>query len=166
MGTKENLKEAFAGESQANRRYLAYSKTAEIEGYPQIAKLFFAAAEAETVHAMAHLRIMNEVKTTQQNLQTAIESEGFEFQQMYPKFLQQATEENNKPAMETFKNAMAVEKVHHNLYTKALESLKKGNDLPESVFFVCSVCGNTFPNQPPENCPICGAQKKKIRRVA
>ena len=135
MATEKNLKDAFAGESQANRMYLAFAKKAESEGFPQIAKLFRAAAAAETVHAHAHFRVMGGVKETAGNLQTAINGEGYEFRQMYPGFLKEAEAEKNAGAVVSFRNALAVEKIHHDFYSEALESLKKGKDLaPKDIF--------------------------------
>lgn len=160
MATAENLKEAFAGESQANRRYLAFAKKADKDGLPQIAKLFRAAAAAETVHAHAHLRAMGEVKETGENLQAAIQGEGAEFQQMYPKFLAEAEKEGVSAAAMSFRYALAVEEVHHGLYTKALETLKAGGDMASAPISVCSVCGNTFVGDAPDKCPICGTPKK------
>lgn len=157
MSTSENLSEAFAGESQANRKYLAFAKKAEEDGYPNIAKLFRAAAEAETVHAHAHLRAMNGIKSTQENLMAAIEGEGFEFQEMYPKFLDQAREEKNRSAEVSFKYAMAVEEVHHSLYFDALKTLKAGSDVKEASIYICEVCGNTLIGSHPDKCPVCNA---------
>lgn len=165
MATTENLQEAFAGESQANRKYLAFAKKADEDGYPQIARLFRAAAEAETVHAHAHLRVMKGVKGTADNLKAAIEGEGLEFQEMYPKFLIQAEKEKNQGAAESFANALAVERIHHNLYKEALETLNSGKDAPKASIFVCSVCGNTVIGGPPEKCPICTSPKKKFFEV-
>ena len=166
MATSDNLQEAFAGESQANRKYLAFAKKAEQDGYPQVAKLFRAAAEAETVHAHAHLRVMGGVKKTDENLQAAIEGEGFEFQEMYPKFLSQAEAEGNKPAVSSFRNALAVEEIHHGLYSEALEAVKSGSDLPETGIFVCAVCGNTVKGHAPDKCPVCGASKEQFKEIA
>ncbi len=166
MATSDNLQEAFAGESQANRKYLAFAKKAEQDGYPQVAKLFRAAAEAETVHAHAHLRVMGGVKNTDQNLQAAIEGEGLEFQEMYPKFLSQAEAEGNKPAVFSFKYALAVEKIHHGLYTEALKAVKSGSDLPATKIFVCAVCGNTVKGHVPDKCPVCGASKEQFKEIA
>lgn len=166
MATSDNLKEAFAGESQANRKYLAFAKKAQKDGFPQVAKLFRAAAHAETVHAHAHLRVMGGVKSTEDNLQAAIEGEGFEFQQMYPKFVSEAQEEGNKPAVMSFENALAVEEIHHGLYAKALNTVKSGSDLPEEKIFVCLVCGNTVTGQAPDKCPICGSPKQKFEEIA
>ncbi len=165
MSTKENLQEAFAGESQANRKYLAFAKKAEKDGYPQIAKLFKAAAEAETVHAHAHFKVMGEINDTAANLESAIEGEGFEFQDMYPKFVEEAEAEGNKPALINFRNAMAVEEIHHGLYSKALESVKSGSDLPATSIFVCEICGNTVEGDCPDKCSVCNAPKAKFFEV-
>ena len=165
MSTSENLKEAFAGESQANRMYLAFAKKAEQDGLPQVAKLFRAAAAAETVHAHAHFRAMGGIKNTEENLKVAIEGEGFEFQQMYPKFLKQAEEEKVNPAITSFKHALAVEEIHHGLYSEALEVVESGKDLPETKIYVCEVCGNTVKGSAPDKCPICGAAKKMFKEI-
>jgi rubrerythrin len=166
MATKENLQEAFAGESQANRTYLAFAKKAESEGYPQIARLFRAAAEAETVHAHAHLRVMKGVKGTAENLHAAIDGEGFEFKEMYPKFLAEAESEKNQGAAMSFSNALAVERIHHGLYSEASNALKNGKDLPEASIFVCNVCGNTVIGEPPDKCPVCNSPKDRFFEVA
>ncbi|MDY0165959.1 MAG: glutamate synthase-related protein [Thermoguttaceae bacterium] len=166
MSTQENLQEAFAGESQANRTYLAFAKKAEAEGHPQIAKLFRAAAEAETVHAHAHLRVMGGVKDTKANLQVAIDGEGHEFKAMYPGFIKEAEAEGNKAALISFRNAMAVEEIHHSLYSEALESLAAGSDLPAAAIHVCDVCGNTVVGEVPDKCPVCGAPRARFQEVA
>ena len=165
MATSDNLKEAFAGESQANRTYLAFAKKADAEGHPQIARLFRAAAAAETVHAHAHLRVMGGVKSTAENVQAGIEGEGHEFQSMYPGFVREAEAEGNNAATISFKNAMAVEEIHHGLYSQAAEALKQGKDLPEASILVCQVCGNTVLGEAPEKCPICGAPRKRFEEV-
>ncbi len=165
MATSDNLAEAFAGESQANRKYLAFAKKAEADGYSQVAKLFRAAAEAETIHAQAHFRVMGGIGETTDNLAAAVEGEGFEFEQMYPKFVAEAEAEDNKPALASFKNAMAVEKIHHGLYSDALESVKAGSDLPEEGIYVCPVCGNTVKGAAPEKCPICGVPGEKFAEI-
>ena len=166
MSTQDNLQAAFAGESQANRKYLAFAAKAEAEGHPQIAKLFRAAAAAETVHAHAHLRVMGGVKDTKQNLQAAIEGEGYEFKEMYPEFIKEAEAEGNKAAVISFRNANAVEKIHHDLYTEALKTLTAGKDLPAASIHVCEVCGNTVVGEVPDKCPVCGAPKAKFKEVA
>jgi len=163
--TDENLAAAFAGESQANRKYLAFAKKAEREGHPQAAKLFRAAADAETVHAHAHLRVMGGVKSSEENLQTAVDGEGFEFQKMYPGFIEQSKADNNSPATESFQNAMSVEKIHHGLYSKYLDALKAGKEPATVDIYVCQVCGNTIEGEPPDVCPICGAPRKKFKKI-
>lgn len=165
MPSSENLSNAFAGESQANRKYLAFAKQAETENYLQVAKLFRAAAAAETIHAHAHLRAMGGIKSTAENLEAAIEGERFEYQEMYPPYLQDAQEEEAKPAEISFKNAMAVEEIHHNLYSEAGKAVQAGNDLPERKIYVCEICGNTVYGEAPDNCPICGVPKSKFMEI-
>ena len=166
MATMDNLKEAFAGESQANRKYLAFAKKAEQDGRGQIAKLFRAAAAAETVHAHAHLRVMKGIKSTAENVQAAVDGEGHEFRQMYPGFVREAKEEGNQPAVMTFENAMAVEEIHHGMYSEAAASLARGEDLPEARTFVCDICGNTVLDGAPDKCPICGAPRQRFQEIA
>jgi glutamate synthase domain-containing protein 2/rubrerythrin len=166
MSTSDNLQAAFAGESQANRKYLAFAAKADAEGHPQIAKLFRAAAAAETVHAHAHLRVMGGVKDTKQNLQAAIEGEGYEFKEMYPAFIKEAEAEGNKAAVISFRNANAVEKTHYELYSKALEALEAGKDLTPDSIYVCDICGHTHVGGAPDECPVCGAPKSKFKEVA
>ncbi|MEW6185490.1 MAG: rubrerythrin family protein [Thermodesulfobacteriota bacterium] len=160
--TEENLKEAFAGESQANRKYLAFAKQADQEGYPQAAKLFRAAAEAETVHAHAHLRALGEIKKTAENLKAAISGETHEFKSMYPGMIETATQEGNKAAERSFIYANKVEEVHANLYQKVLDTLEN----PTKVdYYVCSVCGYTCENEAPDTCPVCGSKAKAFSKV-
>jgi len=166
MATGENLQDAFAGESQANRKYLAFAKKADRDGYPQVARLFRAAAAAETVHAHAHLRVMGGIRDTAENLMSAIEGEGHEFTEMYPDFIAQARQEGNAKAVQSFENAMAVEEIHHGLYGEALKAVQAGGDLPERKLFVCGVCGNTVYDEAPDKCPICGAPRAKFEEVA
>jgi rubrerythrin len=161
--TEKNLQEAFAGESQANRKYLAFAKKADQEGYPLVANLFRAAAEAETVHAHAHLRVLKGINSTAENLKEAVAGETHEFKNMYPAMIETAQSEGNKAAERTFSFANEVEKIHADLYQKALDSL----DHPEDVecYYVCSVCGYTCENEPPETCPVCKANIKAFSRV-
>lgn len=166
MATRDNLQEAFAGESQANRKYLAFAKKAEQDGYAQVAKLFRAAAEAETIHALAHLRVLGGIKGTSENLEEAIEGEGFEFQEMYPKFLAEAQAEGMKPAEFSIKNALAVEEIHHGLYTKALAAVKAGSDMPATAIYVCPVCGNTVEGSAPAQCPVCNVAGERFIEIA
>jgi len=165
MSTKENLSEAFAGESQANRKYLAFAKQAIVDGFPQISKLFRAAAHAETIHAHAHLRALGGIKTTAENLQEAIEGEGFEFREMYPPYLEEAKREGDRMAEISFRNALAVEEVHHDLYTQALAALKGGNDLAAVPVYVCEVCGNTVYDAAPDKCPVCMVPKDRFTLI-
>ena len=165
MATIDNLKAAFAGESQANRKYLAFAKKADAEGKAQIAKLFRAAAEAETVHAHAHLRVMNGVKGTAENVAAAIEGEGYEFTKMYPEFVAEAKKDGNTPAVKSFELAMAVEKIHHSMYSQAAAALNEGKDLAAAKIFVCHVCGNTVLASAPDKCSICGAPGSKFKEV-
>ncbi len=160
--TLKDLQEAFAGESQANRRYLAFAVKAEQEGYLQAAKLFKAAADAETVHAHAHLRAMGQVKSTKENLQAAVNGETFEFKEMYPEMIKDADSEGEDEAKISFMNANAVEQVHAKLYQKYLDNL---DSLAETDIFVCQVCGNTVEGQAPDVCPICGAPKEKFKLI-
>jgi rubrerythrin len=165
MPTKDNLEAAFAGESQANRKYLAFAQKADQDGYPQVAKLFRAAAAAETIHAHAHLRVLGGIKDSKENLQEAIDGEGHEFKEMYPGFLKEAEAEGNQPALFSFKNALAVEEVHYGLYSKALESVKGGSDMPAAKIYVCPVCGNTVERETPDSCPVCGVPGSKFFEV-
>lgn len=165
MATLDNLKDAFAGESQANRKYLAFAKKAEADGFPQVAKLFRAAAEAETVHAHAHLRVLGGVQGTAENLKAAIAGEAHEFKSMYPEFVKAAEAEGNAGALRSFKFAMAVEKTHHDLYQKALAAVEGKKDLPAGPIYVCPVCGHTEIGGAPDKCPVCGAAKDKFQEI-
>lgn len=160
--TEKNLKDAFAGESQANRKYLAYSQKAEREGYHQVAKLFRAVAEAETVHAHSHLKTLGEIKSTAENLKAAIGGETYEFKSMYPPMIKAAEEEGNRAAARSFTYANEVEKVHAQLYEKALGNL---DSLPKVDYYVCAVCGYTCENQPQDDCPVCKAKASAFFKV-
>lgn len=160
--TDNNLKDAFAGESQANRKYLAFAKKAEEEGFKQVAKLFRAAAEAETVHAHNHLRELGGIRTTRENLMEAISGESYEFQKMYPQMIEDAKAEGKEDALRSFNFANEVEKIHAELYKKALENLGQN---PDVDYYVCQVCGNTVENEAPDECPICGAKKQAFKKI-
>ncbi len=160
--TEQNLKEAFAGESQANRKYLAFAQKAEKEGYPQVAKLFRAAAEAETIHAHSHLKALKAIGDTRANLEAAIAGETFEFESMYPAMIEAARQEDHKMALRSFTFANEVEKIHADLYRKALDNLE---DLPAVDYYVCSVCGYTCEGQAPDSCPVCKARSKAFFKV-
>ncbi|OPY01909.1 MAG: Rubrerythrin-2 [Syntrophorhabdus sp. PtaB.Bin184] len=161
--TQKNLEEAFAGESQANRKYLAFAKKADEEGFKQVAKLFRAAAEAETIHAHNHLRELKGIKSTKENLVEAIGGETHEFKSMYPAMIEDAKSEGNAGAVRTFQFANDVEIVHAGLYQKALDTLGKNED---TDYWICKVCGNTVEGEPPDECPVCKAKKVAFYRVA
>ena len=165
MASEDNLMAAFAGESQANRKYLAFAKKAEAEGLKQIAKLFRAAAAAETVHALAHFRVAGQVKNTVANLEAAMEGEHYEFTTMYPEFIATAVAEGKKGAQTSFERANEVEQTHHALYGEALAAARAGRDLPDADLFVCDVCGHTVVGEAPDECPVCGARHEKFRKV-
>jgi rubrerythrin len=162
MSTNDNLKAAFAGESMANRKYTAYARKAERDGFPQVAKLFRAIAEAETVHALSEFRAMGGIKGTAENLQDAMDGESYEFTSMYPEFLAVAEKEGtNRLAITAFRYAEAAEKIHYDLFQEALEAVKAGKDIPEANVYICTVCGHTHVGDaPPEKCPICGSLPK------
>ena len=163
--TAENLKTAFAGESQANRKYLAYASKADKEGYPQIAKLFRAAADAETIHALAHLQNLGGVGSTLDNLKDAIAGETHEFTSMYPPMIAQAEQEGHR-GKNMLKWAGAVEKVHAELYQQALEALQAGKDLSTMEIYLCPVCGHLELGTAPDKCPMCGLAGTKFQKAA
>jgi rubrerythrin len=163
--TIENLQAAFAGESQASRKYTYFAEKADKEGYPQIARLFRAASEAETVHARNHLNVLNGIGTTAENLKAAISGEHEEFMNMYPEFIAKARDEKNIKAESSFDKANKVEKVHHELYTAALKNVEAGKKTAERPFYVCQICGETIEGEAPDRCPICGAPKNMFKKV-
>jgi rubrerythrin len=163
--TNENLEAAFAGESQANRKYLFFAQKAEDEGYKQIARLFRAAADAETVHARNHFRVLQGVKSTRENLMAAREGESYEFEEMYPSFIKQAEAEGADKARNSFDLANQVEQIHHRLFETSLTKLEKGEATAEKPIYVCQVCGNTVESEAPERCPICGAPREKFKLI-
>jgi rubrerythrin len=162
--TQDNLKDAFAGESQANRKYLAFAKKAEQEGFSNVARLFRTAAEAETIHALAHLGALEGVKSTVENLRAAVAGETYEYTEMYPPMLQQALEDDHR-AKRMFGYALKAEAVHAKLYQMALQAVEQGKDVAEESFYLCPVCGHIELGAAPDSCPICGARKEKFVRV-
>ena len=165
MKTIDNLKEAFAGESQANRKYLAYGERAAKDGFGQVARLFRAVAAAETVHAHAHLRAMDGVQGTAENLAEAAAGEKYEFEEMYPPMLATAQAEGDRRAALSMKYAQEVEKVHYGLFNQALDAVKSGTDLPEAAVRVCPVCGHTVIGDAPHECPVCKAKGDKFMLI-
>lgn len=162
--TTDNLKTAFAGESQANRKYLAFAKKAEQDGFPVVARLFKAAADAETIHALAHLQAMDGVGSTLDNLKAAVEGETYEFQTMYPPMVKQAETESHK-GKRMFALAEKAEAVHAKLYAMALEAVKNGKDLSATAFYLCPVCGHIEMDQAPASCPICGTKAERFQKI-
>jgi rubrerythrin len=159
--TTKNLKDAFAGESQANQKYRAFAKKAEKEGFSNIARLFQATAEAERIHAEGHLKALEGVGSTADNLQAAIDGETYEFEEMYPPMVEQAEVEEHKKAKRMFKYATEAEAVHAKLYALALEAVKEGKDL-DVAFYLCPICGYIEFGKPTEDCPVCGTKPEKF----
>lgn len=162
--TEENLRAAFAGESQANRRYLFYADKADKEGFPQVARLFRAAADAETSHARNHFDAMDGVGSTRDNLMAAIMGEHFEFTRMYPGYIAAAEAEQNGRGQRSFELANEVEQIHHRLFQAALEAVEAGRSATEEPYFVCQICGNTIAGDGPDKCPVCGAVRSFIKK--
>jgi rubrerythrin len=156
MSTQDNLQAAFAGESQANRKYLAFSEKAKKEGFDKVSRLYQAVAEAETIHALKHFQVMQGVGSTLENLAAAVAGEHHEFTEMYPAFITEAKEEGNQAAEFSFTNANEAEKIHHQLFEKARQAVAGGSDFPAEQFYLCPVCG-WVGGEDPGRCPICGA---------
>ncbi len=163
--TEENLKAAFAGESQAHVKYLAFSHKAQAEGKPNVSRLFAAASYAEQVHATAHLRVLKGVGGTAENLGAAMAGEAFEVEEMYPAYIAAAEAQEEKSAKTAFHRAMEAEKVHHDLYRRAKQAVEGGADAQIGPIWVCEVCGHTVEgNEPPDQCPLCQARKDRYIR--
>ncbi len=162
--TLDDLAGAFAGESQARNKYLAFAKKADDEGFSQIARLFRAAAAAEFIHAQNHFRAMEGVKSTAENLQEAISGENYEFVSMYPPFVEDAVAEENNRARRSFEYAMAVEKTHEDLYREALAGIGEEQELFD--YYVCPVCGHTHKRSAPDKCPVCGAPGSRFEKIS
>jgi len=160
--TAENLEQAFAGESQASMRYLAFAEKADQEGFPGLARLFRAAAKAELYHALSHLRAAGLVQGTMYNLKSALEGETYEFKKMYPPMIQEAVAEKEIEARHSFEYAMSIEMIHAKYFKEALENPQAHE---ETVYYVCPVCGNTVKDQPPKKCPYCGVDAKDFVEV-
>ncbi|MBI2850999.1 MAG: rubrerythrin family protein [Chloroflexi bacterium] len=163
--SEKNLQNAFAGESQASRRYTFFAEKADKEGQPQIARLFRAAADAETIHAFNHLNAMDAIGSTKDNVMAASVGEHYEFTRMYPPFIEQAAQENNERAKQTFEYANAVEQIHHKFFEAALKALNESKQLKAEPYFVCQGCGNTVAGAAPDVCPICGALRSSFKRI-
>jgi len=160
MNTEDNLKQAFAGESQANMKYRAFASKAEQEGFPNVARLFRTTAEAERLHAEGHLRALGALGSTAENLKVAIQGETYEYTSMYPPMLAQAEAEGHRAKI-MFGYAVKAEAVHAQLYKRALEAVEQGRDIAEANIYLCPVCGHIELGAPPERCPICGTPGAK-----
>jgi len=161
--TQDNLLNSFAGESQANRKYLAYAQKAEKEGKEKIARLFRTVAEAETIHALKHLETAGKINSTLDNLKAAIEGETHEFTEMYPGFIEEAKQEGQTAVAKSFNLTNEAEKVHAELFKKALEALEGGGDMQAETYYLCPVCGYVAADHAPERCPICNAPAKSFK---
>lgn len=166
MATMDNVKAAFAGESQANRKYLSFSEKAAQEGFPIVGRLFRAASEAEAIHARTLLMVMGASTSTAENLAGAVEGETHEFTEMYPAFLEEAEAEGQKAAITPFTYAMKAEEVHAGLYQRAVEAVRAGRDLEAAKVLLCPVCGNIAFDEAPERCPICNIPGARWREIA
>jgi rubrerythrin len=164
MSTIDDLKESFAGESQANQKYRAFAKKAEQEGFPNIARLFRTTAEAERIHAEGHLRAQEGIASTRENLQAAIDGETYEYTTMYPPMLEQAQAEGHRAKL-MFGYAVKAEAIHAELYKRALEAVQQGMDLTELKFYLCPVCGHIEFGDPPAACPICSTAGTRFVQV-
>ncbi len=164
MKTQDNLMDAFAGESQANRKYLAFSQQAEKDGFKNVARMFKAIAEAETIHALKHFQIAGKVGATLENLQAAAEGEHYEFSEMYPEFIETAKKENHAEALKTFEYANAAEKVHGGIFNELKATVSKGEDAAEKSIELCPVCGWVGTDPVPDKCPICDTSKKAFKK--
>lgn len=162
--TEANLKDAFAGESQANRKYTAFARKAEADGFPIVARLFRAAAEAETIHALGHLAAMGGIASTLENLKAAFDGETYEYKTMYPPMIQQADAENHR-GKRMMDYAAKAEAVHAKLYELARKAVERGQDLDASAFYLCPICGHIELGQPPASCPICNTKAEKFMRM-
>jgi len=163
--TEKNAQAAFAGESQANRKYLFFAEQADKEGHKQIARLFRAAADAETAHARNHLKVLDGVKSTAENLKEAVGGEHYEFTEMYPGFIKDAEAEEERKARRSFDLANQVEEIHHGLFQAFLEKLEQGADIEEKPIQVCQYCGYTVEGEAPDKCPVCGAPKQRFKSI-
>lgn len=161
--SKENLKDAFAGESQASMKYRAFALKADTEGFGQAARLFRATELAEMIHAHNHLKALGQLGSTAENLQTGIDGETYEFSDMYPSFMKDAEQEGDKTAMQCFKYASDAERVHAEIYKKYLSEMKQGE--ASTDIYVCMICGHVAEGEAPETCPLCGAKKAAFRKV-
>ncbi len=164
MKTKQNLMEAFAGESQANRKYLAFARKAEKEGFKNVGRIFQAIAEAETGHALKHFEIAEKINGTLDNLKAAAEGEHHEFTEMYPEFIETAKQEEHKKALQSFEYANAAERIHGGIFNELKEKVAGGSDAEDKAVYLCPVCGWVGMDPAPDKCPICNTAKKAFKQ--
>ena len=162
--TEDNLKSAFAGESQAHMRYLIFAKRAEAEGFPNIARMFRAISYAEQVHATNHYNALGMIQGSSDNLQVGIDGETYEINDMYPAFYAVAQLQEERGAMQTFNFALQAEKIHASMYQKAKQTVETRKDIQLGMMHICEVCGHTVEGEAPDRCPVCGASKDKFRK--
>jgi rubrerythrin len=163
LKTKENLMAAFAGESQANRKYLSFSKKAKKDGLENVSRIFAAIAEAETIHALKHFEIAGKVGSTLDNLKAAAEGEEYEFTEMYPEFIETAKAEGETQALQTLEYANEAEKVHGGIFKDLVARVGDGKDAEVGEVHLCPVCGWVGFEPIPDKCPICNTAKKVFR---
>ncbi len=161
--TSKSLSEAFAGESMAHMKYLAFSDVAERQGFKNVARLFRAISFAEQVHATNHARNLGLIKETEENLQSAIDGENFEVEEMYPAYDAIAKLQGEKGAQQSIYYAVEAEKIHAKLYEKAKEAVRSGNDVDIDSVYICPVCGYTAVGDAPGRCPVCGARGEDFK---
>jgi rubrerythrin len=163
MSIKQDLEKAFAAESEANHQYLSFAAKAEEEGFAQIGRLFRAVAEAEAVHARNHLLVLQAADGTRENLKHALARETHEFDVMYPAMIITAQADGDEKVKQTFQWAKAVERIHLDLYQKALETWEE--DPGDFPYWICPSCGHTHEREAPSECPVCGTEGRKFVRI-
>lgn len=158
--TKKFLEDAFAGESMAHMKYSIFSEEAEKKGLKKLANLFKAIAYAEFVHARNHFKALRKLyENMSDNVQTCIDGETFEIEEMYPVYKNSAEFQGENEAVRSTHFALEAEKIHAEMYKKAKELVEKGQDYTAEKIYICSVCGYTVEDEAPEKCPVCGAPK-------
>ncbi|MBN1897612.1 MAG: rubrerythrin family protein [Spirochaetes bacterium] len=162
--TEKSLNEAFAGESMAHMKYMAFSDVAKKEGLSNIARLFKAIAYAEQVHAINHARNLGLIKETKDNLDTAINGETFEVDEMYPVYDAVAKLQDEKGAQTSIHYALEAEKIHAGYYQMAKDAVENSKDTDIGDVYICPVCGYTHIDEPPDRCPVCSAPKNTFKK--
>ncbi len=163
--TNSNLQNAFAGESQAHIRYGNFADRARKDGFPNVARLFEAAAASERIHAGNHLRALDGIQETVSNLAAAADGENFEIEEMYPAYITVAEQQDEKKANQSMHRALQAEKVHFQLYRRAAAEVSTGKDIASTEYFICPICGFTMEGTPPDVCPVCGTKHEKFVKI-